>query len=279
MSITLLDGAMGTGLWALADAAGVEKVPVWKYNIEHPELVEAMNRQYLEAGSQIIQANTFGANGPAVKHSSDYDPAVVVAEAVKIAKKVAAGTDVKVALPFGPLSELLEPYGDLEEDECFEIYDTVIKVGVEAGADVVFLETFMDIEMMAIAAKAALQYGKPVFCSMTFEKVGKTMMGNSVQDAIDKLVPLGIAGIGMNCSLGPEQALPIIKEFSEKTDLPLFYKPNAGKPVLNADGSSTAPIGPEEFAELLKPAVPYVSYIGGCCGSDPEYIKEIKKVI
>ena len=279
MSITLLDGAMGTGLWALADAAGVEKVPVWKYNIEHPELVEAMNRQYLEAGSQIIQANTFGANGPAVKHSSDYDPAVVVAEAVKIAKKVAAGTDVKVALSFGPLSELLEPYGDLEEDECFEIYDTVIKAGVEAGADVVFLETFMDIEMMAIAAKAALQYGKPVFCSMTFEKVGKTMMGNSVQDAIDKLVPLGIAGIGMNCSLGPEQALPIIKEFSEKTDLPLFYKPNAGKPVLNADGSSTAPIGPEEFAELLKPAVPYVSYIGGCCGSDPEYIKEIKKVI
>lgn len=279
MSITLLDGAMGTGLWALADEAGIEKVPVWKYNIEHPELVETMNRRYLEAGSQVIQANTFGANGPAVKHSSDYDPADVVAAGVRIAKKVAEGTDVKVAISFGPLTELLEPYGDLEEDECFEIYDTVIKAGVEAGADMVILETFLDIEMSAIAAKAALQYGKPVICSMTFEKVGKTMMGNSVQDAIDKLVPLGIAGIGMNCSLGPDQALPIIKEFSEKTDTPLFYKPNAGLPVITEDGSTIAAVGAKEFAEYLKPAVPFVSYIGGCCGSDPEYIKEIKKIL
>ena len=277
--ITLLDGAFGTSLWHYADEAGVKNDPVWKYNIEHPELVAKLTKAYYEAGSQIIQCNTFGANGPAVKRSSDYAPADVVTAAVKIAKDALAGTDAIIGLPFGPLSMLLEPYGDLEEDECFEIYDEVIGAGAKAGADIVMLETFMDKEMMRIAATVGKKYDLPVFCSMTFEKSGKTMMGNSVQDIIDILAPIGIDAIGMNCSLGPEQAMPIIKEFSEKTDLPLIFKPNAGKPILNSDGTSSAPIGPEEFAQLLKPAFEYASYVGGCCGSDPTYIAEIKKCL
>ena len=277
--ITLLDGAFGTSLWHYADEAGVKNDPVWKYNIEHPELVTKLTKAYYEAGSQIIQCNTFGANGPAVKRSSDYAPTDVVTAAVKIAKDALAGTDAIIGLPFGPLSMLLEPYGDLEEDECFEIYDEVIGAGAKAGADIVMLETFMDKEMMRIAATVGKKYDLPVFCSMTFEKSGKTMMGNSVQDIIDILAPIGIDAIGMNCSLGPEQAMPIIKEFSEKTDLPLIFKPNAGKPILNSDGTSSAPIGPEEFAQLLKPAFEYASYVGGCCGSDPTYIAEIKKCL
>ena len=278
-NITLLDGAFGTSLWHYADEAGVKNDPVWKYNIEHPELVTKLTKAYYEAGSQIIQCNTFGANGPAVKRSSYYAPADVVTAAVKIAKDALAGTDAIIGLPFGPLSMLLEPYGDLEEDECFEIYDEVIGAGAKAGADIVMLETFMDKEMMRIAATVGKKYDLPVFCSMTFEKSGKTMMGNSVQDIIDILAPIGIDAIGMNCSLGPEQAMPIIKEFSEKTDLPLIFKPNAGKPILNSDGTSSAPIGPEEFAQLLKPAFEYASYVGGCCGSDPTYIAEIKKCL
>ena len=277
--ITLLDGAFGTSLWHYADEAGVKNDPVWKYNIEHPELVTKLTKAYYEAGSQIIQCNTFGANGPAVKRSSDYAPTDVVTAAVKIAKDALAGTDAIIGLPFGPLSMLLEPYGDLEEDECFEIYDEVIGAGAKAGADIVMLETFMDKEMMRIAATVGKKYDLPVFCSMTFEKSGRTMMGNSVQDIIDILAPIGIDAIGMNCSLGPEQAMPIIKEFSEKTDLPLIFKPNAGKPILNSDGTSSAPIGPEEFAQLLKPAFEYASYVGGCCGSDPTYIAEIKKCL
>ena len=277
--ITLLDGAFGTSLWHYADEAGVKNDPVWKYNIEHPELVTKLTKAYYEAGSQIIQCNTFGANGPAVKRSSDYAPTDVVTAAVKIAKDALAGTDAIIGLPFGPLSMLLEPYGDLEEDECFEIYDEVIGAGAKAGADIVMLETFMDKEMMRIAATVGKKYDLPVFCSMTFEKSGKTMMGNSVQDIIDILAPIGIDAIGMNCSLGPEQAMPIIKEFSEKTDLPLIFKPNAGKPILNSDGTSSAPISAQEFAQLVKPSFEYVSYIGGCCGSDPSFITEIKKCL
>ena len=120
--ITLLDGAVGTTLWSIAEAHGVEKVPVWRYNIEHPEFVEELTRKYLEAGSEIILTNTFGANGPSVKHSSDYSVKDVVTAGVKITKKVTDGTGVKACMSVGPLSQILEPYGDLEEDECREIY-------------------------------------------------------------------------------------------------------------------------------------------------------------
>jgi 5-methyltetrahydrofolate--homocysteine methyltransferase len=114
---------------------------------------------------------------------------------------------------------------------------------------------------------------------MTFEKNGKTMFGNSVQDTIDTLAPLGIDAIGLNCSLGPDLALPIIREFSEKTDMPLLFKPNAGKPILSADGSTAVAYTAEQFAKDVEPALEFVSYIGGCCGSDAEYIKEIKKLL
>lgn len=274
-----MDGAVGTTLWGMAEAAGVKKEPVWKYNIEHPEFVEELTKRYVDAGCEIILANTFGANGPAVKRSSPYTAAEVVAAGVKAAKKVLDGTGVKLCLSVGPLMQLLEPYGDMEEDECAEIYDEMLDAGVGAGADIILIQTFMDLEMMRVATVEAKKYGLPVFCSMTFEKSGKTMFGNSVQDVIDVLTPLGIDAIGLNCSLGPDLALPIIKEFSEKTDLPLLFKPNAGKPILSEDGSTAVAYTAKQFAEDIKPALEFVSYIGGCCGSDAEYIKEIKKLI
>ena len=277
--ITLMDGAVGTTLWGIAEANGVKKEPVWKYNVEHPEFVEELTKRYLEAGCEMILANTFGANGPAVKRSSPYTAAEVVSAGVGIAKKVLDGTGVKAVLSLGPLTQLLEPYGDLEEDECAAIYDEMLDAGVGAGADMILIQTFMDLEMMRVATVEAKKYGLPVMCSMTFEKNGKTMFGNSVEDTIDTLSPLGIEAIGLNCSLGPDLALPIIKEFSEKTDLPLLFKPNAGKPILSSDGEAVSPYTAERFAEEVKPALQYVSYIGGCCGSDAEYIKEIKKML
>ena len=277
--ITLMDGAVGTTLWGIAEAHGVKKEPVWKYNVEHPEFVEELTKRYLEAGCEMILANTFGANGPAVKRSSPYTVAEVVSAGVGIAKKVLDGTGVKVVLSLGPLTQLLEPYGDLEEEECAAIYDEMLDAGVGAGADMILIQTFMDLEMMRVATVEAKKYGLPVMCSMTFEKNGKTMFGNSVEDTIDTLSPLGIEAIGLNCSLGPDLALPIIKEFSEKTDLPLLFKPNAGKPILSSDGEAVSPYTAKRFAEEVKPALQYVSYIGGCCGSDAEYIKEIKKML
>ena len=105
------------------------------------------------------------------------------------------------------------------------------------------------------------------------------MFGNSVDDVIEELTPLGIDAVGLNCSLGPDLAVPIIKEFSEKTDLPIIFKPNAGKPILSADGTTVTAYSAQQFAEDVKPALGYVDYIGGCCGSDSSYIREIKKLL
>lgn len=278
-NITLLDGAVGTSLWAKADKYGVKRVPVWKYNIENPEMVKELVRDYRDAGSQIILANTFGANGPSVKRSSDYKPYDVVNTGVKLAREALEGSDAKLAMGIGPLSQLMEPYGDLEEDEVTEIYDEMIGAGMDAGADIIYIQTFMDLAMASVAAKVAKQYKVPVFCSLTFEQRGKTMMGNSVEDIIEELQADGVDAVGMNCSLGPDLALPIIREFSEKTDMPIIFKPNAGLPITAASGEEASPYTAEMFLDEIKPALEYVDYIGGCCGTDPSYIKLIKEYL
>ena len=277
-SVTLLDGAVGTSLWEKAEQAGVAKDPVWKYNIEHPELVTALAREYLDAGAQIILANTFGANGPAVRRSSPYDPAEVVAAGVRLARQ-AIGREAKLALAIGPLSTLLEPYGDLTEEECQAIYEAQIGAGMDEGPDCVMIQTFMDLEMMRVAATVATRYNVPVFCTMTFEKVGKTLMGNSVRDVIDTLTPLGIHAIGMNCSLGPDLAVPVIAEFAKHTDLPLVFKPNAGKPILAADGVTAQSYDAATFVRDVAPALEFVSYIGGCCGCNPGYVRALRDAL
>lgn len=277
--ITLLDGAVGTGLWEIAEKNGVKKVPVWIYNLEQPDFVRSLHRSYLEAGSEMILSNTFGANAPSVARSSSYDPDTVVETGVRLAKEVAEGTGVPVALAAGPLSQLMEPWGDLTEDEVRDTYLRHFASGMKGGADCIMIQTFIDMEMMRVAAEAAKEFGVPVYCTLTFEKVGKTIMGNSVKDVIDCLTPIGIDGIGMNCSLGPDLAVPVIKEFAEKTSLPIVFKPNAGKPILAADGTGSAAYDAESFVKDILPALPYVDMIGGCCGSNADYIRALREAV
>ncbi|MBQ8955085.1 MAG: homocysteine S-methyltransferase family protein [Clostridia bacterium] len=276
--ITLLDGAVGTSLWEKAEQKGIARDPVWKYNIEHPELVTELAQEYLEAGAQVILTNTFGANGPAVKRSSPYAARDVVSAGVRLVRK-AIGDKAKLALAIGPLTTLLEPYGDTTEEECQEIYEAQIGAGMDEGPDCIMIQTFMDLEMMRVAATVAKQYNVPVFCTMTFEKVGKTLMGNSVKQVIDTLTPLGIHAIGMNCSLGPDLAIPVIREFAANTELPLVFKPNAGKPILSAAGDVVTNYDAETFVKDVEPALEYVSYIGGCCGCNPSYIRALRTIL
>ncbi len=274
-NITLMDGAVGTSLWAKAEAKGFKKDPVWRYNIEHPELIAELAVEYAEAGAELILANTFGANGPAVKRSSSYTAPEVVSAGVRVAKQALAGRNVKIAMSIGPLSALMEPYGDLTEEDTAQIYRGMLSAGVKEGPDIILLQTFMDLAMLRVAAAEAKRFDLPVFCCLTFERRGKTMMGNSVGDMIEELTPLGVDAVGMNCSLGPDLALPVIREFAEATDLPLVFKPNAGKPILSADGGTTTAYSAETFAEEIAPALDIVDYAGGCCGSDPSYIRAL----
>lgn len=279
-NVILLDGAMGTGLWSRAEARGVAKVPVWIYNIEQPDMVVDLTREYIAAGSMVVQANTFGANRPSVERSSSYSVSEVVGRGVALAKQAVAGTEVQVALSIGPLSEMMEPFGDLSEDDVRDIYEEQIGAGAKAGADLIVLETFMDVEMMRVAATVAKQYGVPVLCSMTFDGRGRTMMGNTVGRVVEEMEPLGIDAIGMNCSLGPAEAIGVIRSFAEQTELPLIFKPNAGMPVLAADGTMVSDYDAASFVREVLPALDgRVKYVGGCCGTDPTYISALKQAL
>jgi len=271
-NITLLDGAFGTRLWELSEAAGLPKSPSWTYNLEHPELVTQVAREYAAAGSQILCTNTFTANRQALRGKADV--AEVVAAAVAAARS--AAPDARVALDIGPLTEMLEPYGDLEEDEAEEIFAETIDAGVAAGADLIFFETFMDLQMLLCGVRAARRHSLPIFCSMSFQKGGRTMMGNSVADVVEALTPMGIDAVGLNCSLGPVEAVSVLQEFAANTDLPLIFKPNAGLPVMGADGKSVAPYTAETFAAESVPALEIASYAGACCGSNADYIRALK---
>ena len=270
----LLDGATGTAIWSKVD----DKKPVWTYNITNPEVVKSVHKEYVEAGAQIIFANTFSINKYANRRN-EYSLDEVVEAALKIAKEAVEGTETKIALTMGPLPVLMEPYGDLEEEEVYQAYDEILQAASKIGFDYVVYETFLDLNMMKVAVEAAKKYEKPIICSMTFEKVGKTMFGNSVGQICEELEQLGIDAIGMNCSLGPQQAVGIIEEFSKTTKLPLFFKPNAGLPITSEDGKTEMPYTAADFAREVSPVIPLVSYIGSCCGSDYTYTQEIRKEI
>ena len=271
-NITLLDGAFGTEIWKLAEQQGLPKISTWRYNLEAPQLVQAIHESYIKAGSGIIYTNTFTANRPAIEKEGG-DPVQVIRAGVALAKAAADACGnadpgrIKVALDFGPLFQALEPFGPVTEDECHAIYREMCEVGAECGPDLIVLETFMDAPMLAIAAEEAKKTGLPVFCTMSFHKENRTFYGCGIDDMLEALDPLGVDAVGLNCSFGPEKAVPVIQEFAEKTGLPLILKPN------------TADLAPENFAAAIAPALPLVSYLGSCCGSDPRYTAALARLL
>ncbi len=273
----LLDGAIGTELWALAEQKGVKKVPVWVYNLEQPELVQTLAQQYADAGAELIHANTFGANELSVTHASSYETKKVVYEGVRLVKEALDGQPVSVNLDVGPLAVMMEPLGKLSKARVSDIYCEVFEAGLEAGADGITLMTFMDLEMLRVAASAAKRFGVPVLTAMTFERAGRTIFGNRPSQIAKVLGEIGVDAIGINCSAGPEEALKVLKAFREASELPLVFKPNAGRPVVQADGTVTVNYSPEQFVSLCEEALPYASYIGACCGSNPDFIRAMRE--
>ena len=262
-SITLLDGATGTNLWAMAAKRGFSRAPVWLYNHTHPELVRELAAQFAAAGSGIILANTFCANRPAL---TDYPGCRVqdtVSAGVRLAKEV-CGT-AQVALSVAPLPK--PPMDKEERLEAAEIYGEQIGAGVEAGADLIFLETFWEPELLTIAAERAAQYDLPLFCSMTFGEDGATFGGVTPEQMARLLSPYHPAAVGLNCSCGLIDSLPILREFARVTDLPLIYKPNAGDHT------------PADFVKAMLPALEIARYVGGCCGTTPADIAALNRAM
>lgn len=268
----LLDGAMGT----LIQKSGVkyDSVPE-TLNITHPELIESFHKAYADAGSDIVYANTFGANGYKLKESG-YSVDEIIKSGVENAKKAVQGTDCLVALDIGPIGQLLEPAGSLSFDSAYEYFKEQIVAG--QGADVIVFETMTDLYELKAAVLAAKENSdKPIIATMTFERNGRTFTGVSPAAMAVTLTGLGVDALGVNCSLGPDELEGVVSEISKYTDLPLVIKANAGLPDPN---SNEYDILPDKFADCVADLLKYgVKIIGGCCGTTPEYIVEIKKML
>ena len=268
----LLDGATGT----LIQKSGVKYDHVPEVlNITHPELIESFHRRYIDAGSDIVYANTFGANAYKLQDSG-YSVEEIIGAGVKIARKAVEGTDALVALDIGPIGQLLEPAGSMKFDEAYEYYKQQILAGKDA--DVIVFETMTDLyELKAAVLAAKENCDKPVITTMTFERNGRTFTGVSPACAAVTLTGLGVDALGVNCSLGPDELEPVVSEMSKYTNLPLVIKANAGLPDPNSNEYN---IMPDKFAECVCSLLKYgVKVIGGCCGTNPDYIAKIKSEV
>lgn len=271
----LLDGAMGTELMK----AGVELGPFSEeVNLLHPAAVQEIHRAYALAGSELLYSCSFGAN--ALK-SRGRDVGAVIAAALENALAVCASLaperKVEAALDVGMLGTLLEPYGELSEERARELYKEIFLAG--AAAERIVLETYFDLNeaLLALETAKSIFPQKPVFVTMTFQQGGRTLTGVDVPQMARELQAAGADAVGINCSLGPVEALPLARQLRDCCSLPIICKPNAGMP----DPKTGAyPMGPAAFAEAMLPIVQLgADYVGGCCGTTPAHIRELAKVI
>ncbi len=269
--IILLDGGMGTMLQAAGLPLG--ELPE-KWNISHPDEVIRIQREYAGAGSRILFANTFGANRYKTA-GCGYSPEELIRAGIRCARE-AAGPGRRVALDVGPIGQLMQPLGPLGFEEAYDIYREMVTAGEAAGADLVIFETMSDLQELRAGVLAAKENTKlPVWATMTFEAGGRTFLGTTVAAMALTLTGLGAEAIGFNCSLGPKELMPLVRELRAWTRLPLILKPNAGLPD---PATGEYHITPEEFAEEMSEAWPIgVRMAGGCCGTTPAFIRALRE--
>ncbi|NNL75319.1 MAG: methionine synthase [Desulfobacterales bacterium] len=272
------DGSWGTQMQKRGLGRG-ECPDSW--NLSHPEKVEEVAQQYVDAGSQIILTNTFGSNRLALSHHELGDQAVEINMAgVQISKK-AAGKQAYVFASIGPSGKMLVT-GDTTEGELQEVFEEQAQAQVQAGADGIVVETMIDIVEARIAATAAKKTGLPVIVSMVFDSgidKDRTMMGNSPEDVVDEISKIGVDGIGANCGQGIEAFLPICTRLSQATTLAIWMKPNAGLPEAIDDKVVFRTL-PKEFVQYIPDLIKAgANFIGGCCGTDQAFVKTIRQTV
>lgn len=266
----LFDGAMGTMLQRSGLKLG--GLPE-ELNFTAPELITDIHRQYIKAGAMAIYTNTFGANCHKLQNSR-YTVKEVIEKAIGLARKAAEGTDVLVGLDVGSIGRMLRPTGDMPIDEAYEAFKEVMLAG--RGADFIAIETMTDLMEIKTALLAAKENTDlPVICTMSFEQNMRTFTGCSAASMAITLSSLGADAVGMNCSLGPAEAMPIVEEILKWSSVPVMIRPNAGLPDPKTNEYS---ITPSEYADIMATiADKGVKLFGGCCGTSPEFIEAVSK--
>lgn len=268
--IIFFDGGLGSLLQERGLKPG-ELPETW--NLTRPEVLYDIHRAYLDAGADIILANTFGANGFKYDNLEE-----IVTAAVVNAKKAVADSRRKayVALDMGPTGKLLKPMGTLDFEECVSVYADVVRYGAKAGADLILIETMSDTYELKAAVLAAKENSNlPVVATVVFDEHHKMLTGATPEVVVALLEGLRVDAIGMNCGLGPKQMKPIFETMARYASIPLVITPNAGLPR-SENGKTVYDVGPEEFAEDMEEIINMGAWMaGGCCGTTPAHIKAL----
>lgn len=270
----IFDGGMGTMLQANGLKMG--ELPE-SFNINNPEVILKIHKEYAEAGADAITTNTFGANRYKLGHSG-LSVDKVVTKAVEIARE-AAGEKL-VALDIGPVGQLMEPYGTLSFQEAYDAFREQVLAGASAGADMILIETMSDIyEARAAILAAKENCTLPVICTMTFQQDGRTLTGSDPLTMVNIISSLGVDALGINCSLGPKEIMPLVSQLLRYSPVPVIVQPNAGLPSV-VEGRTVYDISPEAFGGYMAEIAGMGAVIlGGCCGTTPGHIREIRKSI
>jgi 5-methyltetrahydrofolate--homocysteine methyltransferase len=277
--VLVFDGAMGTML----QSAGLPPggcPDLWV--LTHPEKVAAVHRAYVEAGAQIVETNTFGATPCRLSH---YDAAHLVREvnvaAVRIAREAVAGRAL-VAASMGPLGLLIEPLGETSFDEAYAQFAAQARALYEARPDFIIIETIADLNELRAALLACKDCapGIRVIAQITIDPGGRAFTGTDPANAALLLQAMGADIVGLNCSVGPQQMVEAVAAMARVARIPISCLPNAGLPLLQPDGRTVFPMGPEEFASWAPKLVEAgASLVGGCCGTTPGHIRRVRAAV
>jgi len=269
--VVFFDGAMGTSLQTYLSS----DTPPEKLNLTLPDKVKQVHYSYIKEGVHVIETNTFGANRVKLeKYNLGRFVKDINYQAVKLAKEIASPSSVLVGASVGPLGDLIQPWGQITAHQAFEVFKEQIEILVEAGVDLIVIETMMHLKEAKIAVMAAKEVSNiPVVCQLTFNEEGKTLTGSDPEIMTATLEKMDVEVVGANCSVGPREMLSVAEQMSLHTKKFLIFQPNAGKPYIK-DGKTIFPVKPKEFSEwMIKFIEKGAKIVGGCCGTTPLHIR------
>ena len=275
--LILLDGATGSCLRTRGMPVGV-CTEQWAF--DHPEVISGLQRAYAEAGSDIVYAPTFSANRLGLEMHGLADRLEALNTGLVRLTRAAVGDETLVAGDLTTTGKPLEPIGTMTYQALFDIYREQAAILARAGVDLFIAETMLTIDETACAVEAVRSVcDLPVMCSLTMEADGRLLFGGTAAEAVETLQSVGACAVGLNCSVGPDQLEATVASMAEVAQVPVIAKPNAGLPTIDDKGVAHYSMGPEAFAEAMARLVRAgAGVIGGCCGTDPEYIRLLRKI-
>lgn len=276
--VVLLDGATGSNLMKAGLPRGVSAE---QWVTEHPDVLQELQRAYVEAGSKIIYAPTFAANRISLANFGlESQVEQLNTRLVKISREAVEGRAF-VAGDLTTTGQLMEPKGDMTYEKLYHAYQEQVRALADAGADLLVAETMLSVEETIVALDAAQSVCQlPVMCTLSLEADGTAMYGGSAVEAVVSLQEMGAAAVGLNCSVGPDQLESVVRNMKEAATVPVIAKPNAGMPSINEKGEAVYSMNEDDFARYTKILVEAgAGIVGGCCGTTPDYIRKLAQIL